>query len=123
MTGSRIDARSAGLEGSVARLLRLGTYAAVALISAGVILMIAGGGSPLDVATPFDPVTLPARLLELRPEAVLWAGLLVVLVTPAARVALSIVGFARGGDTAMALVATLILVVVVAGVVAGTAGA
>jgi len=125
MTGMDVGAsvaRAAGLEGRVAQLLRLGTYTAVALISLGVVLMLASGRSPLDVAPPLDPGHLLDDLLAARPSGFLWLGMLVVLVTPAARVAVSVVGFGRAGEPRMALTAVLILGVVVLGVVLGTAG-
>ena len=120
LDGRRV-ARSAGLEGRAALLLRFGTYLAMALIAAGTALMLGAGGSPLDVASRLDPGRLVQGMLSLRPDGFLWAGLLVVLVTPAARVALSLLGFAREGERAMAVVAALILMVVVSGVIVGTA--
>jgi len=116
------EARAAGLEGSIARLMRLGTYTAVALIFVGFVLLLALGRSPLDAAPAFDPATLTAELIALRPAAILWLGILLVLVTPAARVALAVVGFARAGDRGMAVVSILILIVVVLGIILGTAG-
>ncbi len=116
-------AQTAGLEGSVARLLRLGTYVAVAFIASGVILMLASGRSPLDVAPSFDPSRLVDDLIALQPSGYLWLGLLVVLATPAARVAVSVVGFVRAGDRRMATVAVLVLLVIALGILLGTAGA
>jgi uncharacterized membrane protein len=115
-------ARAAGLEGRVARLLRLGTYAAVILLAIGVALMLATGRSPLDAAPGLDPGSLVADVFSGQPAGFLWLGLLVVLATPAARVAVAVVGFARAGDTRMAIVAVLILLVIALGVVLGTIG-
>ncbi len=115
--------RAAGLEGRVAGLLRLGTYGAVGLIMCGVILMLASGRSPLDQASAFDPAHLVDDLIALRPTGFLWLGLLVVLATPAARVAVSVAGFARAAEPRMAGVAVLVLVVIGAGILFGTAGA
>ena len=116
-------ARAAGLEGRVAVLLRLGTYVAIGLIMCGVILMLAGGLSPLDPAPAFDPARLLDDLIALRPAGFLWLGLLVVLATPAARVALSVAGFVRAGEPRMAGVAVLVLLVIALGILLGTAGA
>ena len=126
MTGRARDghtARAAGLEGRVAVLLRLGTYVAVGLIMCGVILMLAGGLSPLDPAPAFDPARLLDDLSALQPAGFLWLGLLVVLATPAARVAVSVAGFVRAGEPRMAGVAVLVLLVIGAGILFGTAGA
>ena len=116
-------ARAAGLEGRVAVLLRLGTYVAVGLIMCGVILMLASGRSPLDAAPAFDPARLLDDLIALQPAGFLWLGLLVVLATPAARVAVSVAGFVRAGEPRMAGVAVLVLVVIGVGILFGAAGA
>lgn len=112
----------AGMDGRVARLLRLGTYLAVALIAIGVVLMLATGRSPLDIAPAFEPARLIADLVGLQPAGFLWLGLVVVLLTPAARVAVSGLGYARAGDRSMALIAGLVLVVILTGVLIGTPG-
>ncbi len=117
------DDGSAGPEAGVARLLRFGTYAAMVLITIGVILMLTTGRSPLDVAPAFDPGRVVADLLAARPAGFLWFGLLVVLATPGARVVLAAVGYARAGDRAMAAVAILVLAVIAAGVALGIQGA
>ena len=116
-------ARASGLEGGIARLLQVGTYVAVALIATGVVLMRANGLSPSDAAPALDPGRLIGDLLALQPAGFLWLGLLVVLVTPAARVALALVGYAREGEREMAIVAVLILAVIGVGILLGTAAA
>ncbi|MES2208781.1 MAG: DUF1634 domain-containing protein [Chloroflexota bacterium] len=113
------SARAAGLEGRIARLLRIGTYSAVAFIGAGVVLMLASGRSPLDVAPALAPGRLVTDLIGLQPAGYLWVGLIVLLLTPAARVAVGAVGYARAGDRPMALIATLVLVVIVLGITLG----
>ena len=120
--GSGMVARAAGLEGRIARILRVGTYGAVTLIAIGVVALLAAGRSPLDVAPGLDPGRLIGDLVALRPEAFLWLGLIAVLATPAARVAVSVMGFWRAGDRAMATVAILVLLVILLGVVIGIAG-
>jgi uncharacterized membrane protein len=54
-----------------------------------------------------------------RAAGFLWLGILGVVGTPALRVVGALIGFWRGGERRMALVALLILVVVGIGVVAG----
>jgi uncharacterized membrane protein len=122
MEGSSTVARAAGLEGRIARVLRVGTYGAVTLIAIGVVALLAAGRSPLDIAPTLDPGRLLGDLVAMRPEAFLWLGLIAVLATPAARVAVSVVGFWRAGDRAMATVAILVLLVIMLGVVIGIAG-
>ena len=128
MTGESSDqvpdvtSPDAGMDGRIAGLLRFGTYLAVALVAIGVVLMLATGRSPLDAAPAFDPARLLADLVGLQPAGFLWLGLVVVLLTPAARVAVSAVGYARVGDRSMALIASLVLLVILTGILLGTPG-
>jgi uncharacterized membrane protein len=93
-----------GLEASLAHVLQIGSYASIALVTAGVLLLAAGGVSPLDPGPALDLGRIPSDL---------------VVATPGLRVALALVGFARRGERLMVLVAALILVVVAVGVLAG----
>lgn len=110
------------LEAAVSTVLKVGTYAAVALIAVGVALMVADGRSPLDVAPALDPGRLLGDVAALRPSGLLWLGVLVVLATPPLRVFVGLFGYLRRGEREMALIALLILVVIALGVVAGTSG-
>ena len=110
------------LEATVSTVLKVGTYAGIALIALGVVLMVIDGRSPLDVAPSLDPGRLPADLAALHPSAFLWLGVLLVLATPPARVLAALIGYLRGSEREMAIVAALILVVIALGVVAGTTG-
>jgi len=110
------------LEAAVSTVLKVGTYAGIALIAVGVVLMVVDGRSPLDVAPSLDLGRLPADLAALHPSAFLWLGVLLVLTTPPARVLTALIGYLRRSEREMAIVATLILVVIALGVVAGTAG-
>jgi uncharacterized membrane protein len=107
----------ARLEQSIARLLTVGTYAAIALLAIGFALMVATGVSPLSGGPRFDVTAIPGDLLALRPTGFLWLGLLVVVATPAARVLASLVGFAQRGERRMVVVAALILLVIALSVV------
>lgn len=117
------SAKAAGLEGGIARLLRVGTYSAIGLIAVGVVLMLATGRSPLDLAPTLTPDRLLDDLVHLQPAGFLWLGIIVLLLTPAARVAVGSVGYARAGDRPMAVIAALVLVVIATGVVLGIQGA
>ena len=111
---------SVQLDLAIARLLAVGTYVSVALLAIGVVLLIAAGRSPIDRdISPFDLSRIPSDVAAGRPEGPLWLGLLVVLAMPSARVAASLVGYLRGGERTMAVVATAILAVVAVGVVVG----
>jgi uncharacterized membrane protein len=105
---------------AIARLLTVGSYVGMTLLVVGVLLMVVVGRSPLD--TPphdFDPGALVGDILAGRPDGVLWLGLVVLLATPAARVAASVAGYVRNGERAMAGVGLAILAVVAGGVVVG----
>jgi uncharacterized membrane protein len=110
------------LEDAIARLLSVGTYASVVVLLIGTLLLLAEGRSPLDLGPVFDPATIVADVVSLRSAGFLWLGILGLVATPSARVVAALVGYARRGDTRMAGVAALIIVVLVAGVVAGLAG-
>ena len=102
----------ATLERSIARLLTVGTYISIGLLTIGLGLMFASGIDPLSGGPALDPARLVPDVLALRPAGFLWLGLLVVVATPAARVGASLVGFARAGEQPMVVVAALILVVI-----------
>jgi uncharacterized membrane protein len=103
---------SAGLDRSIGRLLTLGTYASIALLAVGVVLMALDGIEPLSGGPAFDLARLGPDLAAFRPAGFLWLGLIVVVATPAARVVASLVGYARLGDRRMAAIAALILLVI-----------
>lgn len=107
------------LEIAIARLLTWTTYAVVAVLVVGVVLMLAAGRHPLDPAPALDLTRLPADLVALRPEGFLWLGLVATMLTPAARVVASLVGYLRRTEIVMAAVAAGVLVVIAVGVVAG----
>jgi uncharacterized membrane protein len=109
------------VEAVIARLLTVGTRLAVGLLAVGSVLLVAAGISPLaEDWPPFDPATLAADLIALRPEGFLWLGLLAVIATPLLRVAVSTAGFARTGERRMALLGIAVLVVIALAVAAGT---
>jgi len=100
------------IERQIARLLTIGSYAAVALLSIGFLLMLAEGRSPLDGGPSLDLGRIPADVVALRPAGFLWLGLLAVVGAPVARVAVALVGYVHGGERGMALVAALVLAVI-----------
>jgi uncharacterized membrane protein len=103
----------------IARLLLAGTIVGVILLAIGVGLMITNGVDPESATFPaFDPATIIADMAALRPEGYLWAGIVILIATPIARVAGELVTFARRGDRLMALVALAILGVIALSVAA-----
>lgn len=117
------DTTPAGIEARIARLLSLGTRAAIALLGIGCLLLLVDGRSPLEPRWPaLDLRVLPADLLGLRAEGFLWLGLLVTLATPLLRVAAATLGFARAGERRMVALGAGVLAVIALAVAAGTIG-
>jgi uncharacterized membrane protein len=99
-------------ERAIGRMLVVLTYVAVALLAVGVLLMVAIGISPLSGGPPLDISHVAEDVARLLPQGFLWLGLLVVIATPIARVVAAGIGYARGGDRLMVVVAVAILVVI-----------
>jgi uncharacterized membrane protein len=100
------------VEAVVARLLSVGTFAAIVLLAIGSILLAVQGGSPLDTAPNLDISRIPGDLLAGRPDGYLWLGLIAAIATPTARVAASLAGYVRRREQAMAFISILILGVI-----------
>lgn len=101
------------IEVRIARVLSAGAVVAVALLLAGIVLMAVRGVAP-DVPDypPFDPGSIIGDMLALRPAGFLWAGIVVVIVTPIIRVVGELVGFSLRRERGLALTAAAILIVV-----------
>ena len=112
------------VETRIARILTIGTRAAVALLAVGSVLMLAEGISPLTPDwPPLDLASLPADLVALQPTAFLWLGLMATIATPLLRVAVSTWSFGRAGERRLAGLGVAVLVVIALAVVAGLAAA
>ena len=119
MSDIRVDPTSNGLESALARVLQVGTYSSITLVAIGVVLLVAGGGSPLDPGPPPRLGTIVTDIAAGRPAGFLWLGVLGIVATPGLRVIGALVGFWRRGERRMAAVALAILAVVALGVFAG----
>jgi uncharacterized membrane protein len=100
------------LERSIARLLTAGTYSSVAILSVGTAVMLSSGIQPLGGGPGFDVRQIVDDLAHLRSTGFLWLGLVAVIAMPAIRVLVSLVGYLRGGERQMALIAFLVLAVI-----------
>lgn len=102
------------IEVVVARLLEIGTYVAIGLVLVGVVGMQLAGIDPLALTTPppFDLRAIPGEMLALEPLGFLWAGLVLVICLPIARVIVAGVGFLAAHDRRLALVSLAVLLVV-----------
>ena len=102
------------------------------LLSAGVILLgvvifyarsAAGGHTLSDKPFPSSLAAVGHGLTVGDPLAIIALGLLILLATPVARVAVSIVAFALEGDRRYVVITTLVLLILLASFVLGKAGA
>ena len=112
-----VVARRAADERQIGRLIVRITYLAVALLGVGVVSMVATGVSPLDAVPTLDAAGLIAAMGGLRPEGVLWLGLMAVIATPIIRVLAAAFAYARGAEWRMVAISIAILAVIATGVV------
>jgi uncharacterized membrane protein len=112
-----LRARRAADERRIGRLLIAITYVAVAVLLAGVGLMLLAGVSPLDDPPAIDLDGIVRSLATLEPAAVLLVGIALVIATPLLRVAAAAVSYARSGERGMVGVSVAILVVIAIGIV------
>ena len=117
--GGRIRRADDGLEPALARVLQAGTYASIALVAVGSVLLLAAGTSPLAGGPALAIDRVAGDILAARPAGFLWLGILGIVGTPGLRVVGALLGFWRRGERAMVGVAVAILAVVAAGVVIG----
>ena len=112
-----VVARRAADERQIGRLIVRITYLAVALLGVGVVSMVATGVSPLDAVPTLDAAGLIAAIGGLRPEGVIWLGLMAVIATPIIRVLAAALAYARGAEWRMVAISIAILAVIASGVV------
>lgn len=119
MTTHEQRAASADVENVIARVLLSGTIAGIFLLAVGVALMARNGISPLAETFPaFEPRNLLADIVALRPEGFLWAGIVILIATPIARVVGELVTYTVRRDRILALTALAILGVIALSVLA-----
>ena len=121
--GRAARAREDRLEVIISRILQLGVLVSAAILVVGVALWALRGDSG------YPPPGYPTRLAdvarglaELRPAAVVQAGLLVLLATPVIRVATSVVVFWTQGDRLFTVLTLTVLTLLVLGFALGSAG-
>lgn len=96
-----------GLDRVVSRVLTAGLYAAVLLLVVGVVLALVRSGIPVPRESFLAGI--PHALAGLEPGGFLNLGLLILLVTPAARVIALLVGFAWRRSWLFSLLSLLVL--------------
>lgn len=127
------EGRDAALVRLTAIVLRLGTALSLLLIAAGGALATARHPGSLASAQEYLRLTRPSAAgphaaaeilrgaLRLEGKALIMLGVLTLLATPIARVAVSVALFARRGERAFAIMALAALAIVGLSVIAGRA--
>jgi uncharacterized membrane protein len=111
------------LDRRVGLALAVAAAGSMCLLAAGVAIMVAGGVQPLTEPAPkLEPGKLGSDLAALRAEGWLWLGLIAVILTPAVRVAASLVLFAAARDWRQTAIALAVLAVIALSVVVGYGG-
>jgi uncharacterized membrane protein len=105
------------VERMVRLVLLLGVGVSVALMMAGMSLMVLRGQAVPTRVTPASE--LPHGLATLQADAYLSLGLVVLIATPFVRVGGSIIAFARDGDRRYVFIAAAVLAVMCLSVLLG----
>lgn len=115
------------VEQFVGRLLQVGVLVAAAVTILGALLLLAHeGGTPIDFGTLRPPTAglhtvrgIVAGALALEPHAVVQLGLVLLVATPVARVALTLVAFALQRDRLYVGITLVVLALLVYGLAGG----
>jgi uncharacterized membrane protein len=125
------DERMRRLELLISRLLRVGVIASVALIIIGTMLTFiqhpdyVSSSAILDSAVgpgatfPHELDALAASMRQLRGEAIVTLGLLVLIATPVLRVAVSVLAFIQHRDRTYAIITAAVLCLLLLSLVLG----
>jgi uncharacterized membrane protein len=106
-------------------LLRAGVVVSAIVVLAGAIVYLARNGeSPINYRNfhgePADFRSISGvlrQVMALRGRGIIQLGLVLLIATPVARVAFSILGFAREGDRMYATVASIVLLILLYSIV------
>lgn len=117
------DDGSRRLEDALSRGLTAGVMLAAAVMLSGVVLAAFRGGGNVTHLTTYTPgeegvrsFTAIARgAAGLDPQSVMQFGVVLLILTPVARVALSMIVFARGGDRLYVALSLTVLLMLLAG--------
>jgi uncharacterized membrane protein len=111
----------------ISYVLRGGVLLSAAIILAGVVMFYyqyyTTSGHAISTAFPHSLAGVFADLAHGNPLGIILLGLLVLLATPFARVAVSIVAFALEHDWRYVVITSLVLIILVASFVLGRGGA
>ncbi|MDR0268246.1 DUF1634 domain-containing protein [Paenibacillus sp.] len=110
------------VELAVSRWLRVGVVISAAVIILGLVLFFISGNSgyPAD----YYPHNLPeifSGTIQLKPYAVITTGLILLILTPVLRVAISIWVFVREGDKLYVIITSIVLFILIVSLALGKA--
>ncbi len=107
----------------IAAVLRNGARLSTAIMALGVVLAVwLARGQPLPPHRAIHLVDLLTRLLHGNPEAIVEAGVLLLLFTPLARIVVAVVSFALERDLKYVLISLGVLAVVLLSISFAIAG-
>ncbi|MGG4397547.1 DUF1634 domain-containing protein [Paenibacillus thiaminolyticus] len=118
-----MNSKAEEVELTVSRLLRIGVVGAALFIAFGLILLLATGESGYpDASFPTTVAGVTAGVAGFKPYAFISLGLLLLILTPVFRVAVSILVFLKEGDMVYAGITALVLAILLISFVLGRAG-
>jgi uncharacterized membrane protein len=101
----------------VAKVLRTGAAVSVVLILIGVITLLGDSSAGVQITLPLDK--LPSGLAEVEPAAFITLGILVMIVTPIARVFILVEGFIARKEGTYVLIGSVVLAVLLMSIIIG----
>lgn len=110
------------VELAVSRWLRIGVIISALVIIFGLVLLFVQGSSGYEGSTfPHSLPDIYKGTVALKPYAVITTGLILLILTPVLRVAISIWVFMREGDKLYMGITTLVLIILVISFLIGKA--
>lgn len=94
---------------AIAMVLRWGAYLSAAVLALGLAWVMGTPERPLQIGPPIPLRLLVGELASGNPYALIQVGLLLLLLTPLARVLAAAVSFGRAGERGYALVSLVVL--------------
>ncbi|MFX0560132.1 DUF1634 domain-containing protein [Tepidibacillus infernus] len=111
------------MEVTISKLLRIGVFISAITIFIGLLLFVISGntGYP-NQSYPTHTIEILKGFLELKPYAVILTGLLLLILTPIFRVAISIIAFIQEKDFLFVVITTIVFVILIVSLFLGKAG-
>jgi uncharacterized membrane protein len=98
----------------VAAVLRWGSYGSAALMLVGVVLVLLDSGVPIQVGPAMPLASLWQQLGYFNPYAIMQLGVLLLLLTPIARLVVTALSFWLEGEPRYSLVSLTVLLIILA---------